>query len=131
MTDVLHGLCNAHHLRELKALIEFDREDWARKMQILLRRTCHAINLARERDIPLKPRLIARIERRYDAIVRRGLPSIWACPRCAAPKASASLRTGSVTIFSAASTDAGAMCCGFCTKSSAPFSNNQAERMPA
>ena len=66
MTDVLHGLCNAHHLRELKALIELDHEDWARKMQILLRRTCHAINLARERGIPLKPRLIARIERRYD-----------------------------------------------------------------
>ncbi|MBO0718957.1 MAG: transposase, partial [Rhizobiales bacterium] len=73
MTDVLHALCNAHHLRELKALIEFDHEDWARKMQILLRRTCHAINLARERGIPLKPRLIAGIERRYDAIVAEGL----------------------------------------------------------
>jgi transposase len=71
--DVLHGLCNAHHLRELKALIELDREDWARKMQILLRRACHAINLARERGIPLTPRLIARIERRYDAIVAQGL----------------------------------------------------------
>jgi transposase len=73
MTDVLHALCNAHHLRELKALIEFDHEDWARKMQILLRRTCHAINLARERGVPLKPRLIAGIERRYDAIVAEGL----------------------------------------------------------
>jgi transposase len=73
MTDVLHALCNAHHLRELKALIEFDHEDWARKMQILLRRTCHAINLARERGIPLKPRLIAAIERRYDTIVAEGL----------------------------------------------------------
>lgn len=73
MTDVLHALCNAHHLRELKALIEFEHEDWARKMQILLRRTCHAINLARERGIRLKPRLIARIERRYDDIVAQGL----------------------------------------------------------
>jgi transposase len=43
---------------------ELDHEDWARKMQILLRRACHAINLARERRIPLKPRLIVRIERR-------------------------------------------------------------------
>ena len=73
MKDVLHALCNAHHLRELKALIELDHEDWARKMQILLRRACHAVNLARERGIPLKPRLIARIERRYDAIVAEGL----------------------------------------------------------
>ena len=73
MKGVLHGLCNAHHLRELKALIEIDQEKWARKMQILLRRACHATNLARERGVPLKPRFIARIQRRYDAIVAEGL----------------------------------------------------------
>ncbi len=80
MKNVLHALCNAHHLRELKALIEFDHEDWARKMQILLRRACHAVNLARERGTPLKPRLIARIERRYDAIVAEGLAFHEALP---------------------------------------------------
>jgi transposase len=73
MKGVLHALCNAHHLRELKALIDIDQEDWARKMQILLRRACHATNLARQRGVMLKPRLIARIERRYDAIVVEGL----------------------------------------------------------
>ncbi len=73
MKGVLHALCNAHHLRELKALIDIDQEDWARKMQILLRRACHATNLARQPGITLKPRLIARIERRYDAIVAEGL----------------------------------------------------------
>jgi len=34
---VLHALCNVHHLRELKALVEIEKEDWARKMQRLLR----------------------------------------------------------------------------------------------
>ena len=73
MSGVLHALCNAHHLRELKALIDIEKEDWARKMQQLLRRGCHAANLACERGSPLKPRLIARMERRYDAILAEGL----------------------------------------------------------
>jgi transposase len=73
LTGVLHALCNAHHLRELKALAEIEKEDWARRMQRLLRRACHAVNLAREQDVPLKPGLIALIERRYDAIVADGM----------------------------------------------------------
>ena len=73
LKGVLHALCNAHHLRELKALVETEREDWARRMQRLLRRACHVVNLAREQDGPLKPGLIALIERGYDAIVADGL----------------------------------------------------------
>ena len=73
MTGVLHALCNAHHLRELKALVEIEKEDWARRMQRLLRRACHASNLARERGVPLKPGLIALFERCYDTILADGL----------------------------------------------------------
>jgi transposase len=70
---VLHALCNAHHLRELKALVEIEKEGWARKMQRLLRRACHVTNRARERGVPLRPRLIECFERRYDAILAEGL----------------------------------------------------------
>jgi transposase len=73
MQGVLHALCNAHHLRELKALIEIEKEDWALRMQRLLRRACHAANLARERRRPLKPRLIGLIERRFEAIVSEAI----------------------------------------------------------
>jgi transposase len=73
LAGVLHALCNAHHLRELKALVEIEKEDWARRMQRLLRRACHATNLARDRGVPLKPSLITRIERCYDAILAEGL----------------------------------------------------------
>ena len=73
LQGVLHALCNAHHLRELKALIEIEKEDWARKMQQVLRRACHATNLARERGVALSPRLIALFERRYDANLAAGL----------------------------------------------------------
>ena len=73
MTGVLHALCNAHHLRELKALVEIEKEDWAHKMQRLLRRACHTANLARDRGRPLKPGLIALFDRCYDAILADGL----------------------------------------------------------
>jgi transposase len=55
LKGVLHALCNAHHLRELKALVEIEKEDWAGKMQRLLRRACHAVNLARELGCPADP----------------------------------------------------------------------------
>ena len=72
LKDVLHALCNAHHLRELKALVEIEKEDWARRMQRLLRRACHATNLAREQGIALSPQFIAMIERCYDAVLTEG-----------------------------------------------------------
>ena len=72
LQGVLHALCNAHHLRELKALIEIEKEDWARKMQQLLRRACQAANLAREQGVALSPCLIGLFERRYDAILAAG-----------------------------------------------------------
>lgn len=73
LKGVLHALCNAHHLRELQALIENEQESWALRMQRLLRRACHATHLARERDEPLTPRLVERFQRRYDAIVAEGI----------------------------------------------------------
>ncbi len=73
LQGVLHALCNAHHLRELKALIEIEKEDWARKMQQLLRRACHAANRARDRGVAMSPCLIGLFERRYDAILAAGL----------------------------------------------------------
>jgi transposase len=83
MTGVLHALCNAHHLRELKALVEIEKEDWARKMQRLLRRACHAINLAREQGVPLSSALIALLDRGYDAILAEGLAFHHAQPALA------------------------------------------------
>jgi transposase len=73
LKGVLHAGCNAHHLRELKALVEIEKEDWARRMQRLLRRACHAVNLASAQGVLLKPELIALIERCYDAIIADGM----------------------------------------------------------
>ena len=86
LQGIRHALCNAHHLRELKALVEIEKEDWARKMQRLLRLACHATNLARERGKPLPPRLIALFERRYDAILTEGLAFHAAQPALVRPE---------------------------------------------
>jgi transposase len=69
LKGVLHALCNAHHLRELKALVEIEKEEWARKMQRLL---LHAVNLANERGERLKPPLIELFDRSYDRILKEG-----------------------------------------------------------
>ena len=73
LSGVLHALCNAHHLRELKALVEIEKEEWARQIQRLLRRACHATNLAPAPGVPLKPGLIALIEQCYDRTIAHGL----------------------------------------------------------
>jgi transposase len=73
LPDVTHALCNAHHLRELTALVDIDGEDWARRMRSLLRRLCHAVNLAREKTGALRPATISTAERIYDRIVREGI----------------------------------------------------------
>ena len=39
--EVCRACFNAHHLRELKALVDIEKEEWALKMQRLLRRACH------------------------------------------------------------------------------------------
>ena len=55
VSGVLHGLCNAHHLRELQALVEIEKEVWAGEIQRLLRLAQRVVRRARERDIPLPP----------------------------------------------------------------------------
>jgi transposase len=73
MAGVTHALCNAHHLRELKALIEIEQEPWALQMYRFLRHACHATNLARERKKPMKPAFASWLRARYDRIIAQGL----------------------------------------------------------
>ena len=70
---VLHSMWNAHHLRELEALAGIDGEDWARRMQQLLRRANRAVWSARERGLRLPRSLLERSGRRYDQLVGEAL----------------------------------------------------------
>ncbi len=61
LIGVLHALCNAHLLRELKALTQFEKEPWAWVMALLLR------------SANQYPEKKARIIVLYDLIVAKGL----------------------------------------------------------
>lgn len=70
LVGVEHGLCNAHHLRELKALSEIEQESWAKSMtQLLLlaNRYQHRYNSRIPHSIEQRLRQI------YNSIVERGL----------------------------------------------------------
>ena len=134
MEGVRHALCNAHHLRELQALVEIEKEDWAGKMQRLLRRACHAVNLARERGVALKPSLVSRFRRCWDAITAEGIAFHEAQPPLAPkPVEGKARRRGRkprrvghnlLRRLQARKEDA----LRFLTNFAVPFTNNQAEQ---
>jgi transposase len=128
MTGVLHALCNAHHLRELQALVEIEHEDWARRMRRLLRRACHATNRAREQGVLLKPGLIALFERCYDGILAEGLAFHESQPALAKTgrRGRQPRRVGHNLLLRLSSRKQDVL--RFLTDPSVPFTNNLAER---
>jgi len=67
--NATHALCNAHHLRELQALIE-DKEAWAKKMKKLLLFMCKYRRFFVD-EIPKEK--LNRLEKIYDKIIAEGL----------------------------------------------------------
>jgi transposase len=74
LKDVAHALCNAHHLRELKALIDIEKEPWAKKMSRLLMTAAKTVRRAvKQGQSTVAEPTSRRIVAVYDAIVQRGL----------------------------------------------------------
>jgi len=72
--DVGHAFCNAHLLRELAAVIEFDDEPWAEAMRKLLLDANDAVRQAKHTGLSaLQPQQIVAFETRYWSAVRQGL----------------------------------------------------------
>ncbi|WP_241480303.1 IS66 family transposase [Legionella norrlandica] len=73
MPGVTHALCNQHHLRELKALVEHDKEIWAARMSKLLKLMLRCRHRYGDKAIPKNQ--LNRLERIYDSIITQAL--VW------------------------------------------------------
>ena len=83
-----HAFCNAHILRELKSLIEFDHEPWAELMRDMLLAASLAVDKARKAGArALAPLELEVLVERYWAAVRLGLAFHRALPKLAAKAA--------------------------------------------
>lgn len=71
---VLHGLCNAHHLRRLKFLEERYPQAWVTKLADLLTEMKAAVDTARQASLTcLTPQQLTDLDQRYDRVVEQGL----------------------------------------------------------
>jgi len=69
-----HGLCNAHHLRELIFIAERTQQPWATEMIELLLKIKQTVEIARSTDLSgLNETQIASFQSKYDQIVSQGL----------------------------------------------------------
>lgn len=72
-TDVIHGLCNAHHLRDLEFAHEQYEQDWAEDMSQCLLDIKKEVDQARLYTDKLDSDKIEEFEGRFDKIIAEGL----------------------------------------------------------
>ncbi len=68
-----HGLCNAHHLRELSFLQERYPQEWEGQLIDLLIEIKTCVDNVRETQSELPKEQLTDFERRYDAIISQGM----------------------------------------------------------
>ena len=128
LTGVAHAYCNAHHLRELKALIEIDGEPWARDMSELLVEASEAVRMAREKgDLALPSASLEAFVTRYWRAVRAGLAFHRAAPalnQCAKGRTKRRPGHNLLERLKTYKDDVLRFLCDFAV----PFTNNLAER---
>lgn len=69
--QITHGLCNAHHLRELTFIHEQEKEDWAKRMKDLLICAKNEVEGHLEQGV-LSQEILLRIEEAYGQILAEG-----------------------------------------------------------
>ena len=124
--DCTHGLCNAHHLRELIYLAETTKQAWPQSMIDFLCRAKDRADAARLAEHPLTKPQLSALRRQYEAILTEGESDN---PRCARTNQSRGRvkQSTAVNLLLRLRLHADDVL-RFLTDPRVPFDNNQAER---
>ena len=124
-----HAFCNAHILRELNSLIEFDHEPWAESMRDMLLAANLAVNRAREAGArALAPSECDALVERYWAAVRLGLAFHRQLPKLATKAARGRVKHRPGHNLLQRLKPSANRNPGFLTDFDVPFTNNLAEQ---
>lgn len=121
-----HSLCNQHHLRELKSLIDYEKEVWAKQMDRFLRFSVRYVHAYGEKNIPGDK--LVRLREWYEQIVEKGiLYHEQLPPLCKPPgRGRQARRTGHNLVLRLKNYSEDVL--RFLYNRVVPFTNNQAER---
>jgi len=124
--QVKHGLCNAHHLRELIFVHEQQKEDWAKRMHDLLISANREVENHIERGA-LPPESILQIEQAYQKILLDGIAYHASLPPLPTGKRGKQKQRDGKNLLDRLNEKRDCVL-RFVHDFSAPFTNNQGER---
>ena len=127
--QVNHALCNVHHLRELQALVDIEKEEWAALMQSLLRCALKTVESHKRRNIDLPDKLLGCFQEHYDKVLAQGLgfhESLPALERKKGTRGRQKKRVGHNLLLRLQSRKEDVL--RFMVDFKVPFTNNQAEQ---
>jgi transposase len=123
-----HGLCNAHHLRELTFVHEQQGQGWAKEMKELLGKIKHAVTHAKERGAQaLSLAQQRRFAQTYEHLLTTGLQLPENQPPPATGKRGRRKQSKAKNLLDRLAQRKGETL-AFMTDFQVPFDNNQAER---
>ena len=120
-----HGLCGAHIVRELEAIIESNGYKWASNLEALLLEACKKVS--KKKNKKLSEKQYAKLQRRYRNILTRGEKELPPIPPKPNGKRGKIAKSDAHNLLERLINHEAAILL-FAKESHVPFTNNRAER---